>query len=192
MLFALLFSDGHRPGETLDVRVLREGQRLNLTLPLRRMRAEQDKVPPYVFGRGPAFRIVGGLVFQELTRPYLAAWGDWSRRAPPRLLVALEREGAEPTEKAPRLVLLTSVLPDAANLGYQDLHDLIVERVNGRPIGSLSDLRAAVASPQGGFQVVEFLAGQGAGRIVLDAAETKASEARIERAYGVDAMGSVP
>jgi hypothetical protein len=192
MLFALLFSDGHRPGETLDVKVLRDGQRLTLTLPLRRMRAEQDKVPPYVFGRGPEFQILGGLVFEGLTRPYLAAWGDWSRRAPPRLLVALEREGAEPSEKAPRLVLLTSVLPDPANLGYQDLHDLIVERVNGRPVGSLSDLRAALASPQRGFHVVELLPGQGARRIVLDAEEARASEARIERAYGVDAMGSAP
>jgi S1-C subfamily serine protease len=192
MLFALLFSDGHHPGETLEVKVLRDGQRLTLTLPLRRMRAEQDKVPPYVFGRGPKFQIVGGLVFEELTRPYLAAWGDWSRRAPPRLLIALEREAAEPSEEEPRLVLLTSVLPDAANLGYQDLHDLIVQRVNGRPIGSMANLRAALASPRGGFHVVEFLAGQGSRRIVLDAAEAKASETRIQRAYGVDAAASAP
>jgi hypothetical protein len=192
MLFALLFSDGHHPGETLEVKVLRDGQRLTLTLPLRRMRAEQDKVPPYVFGRGPEFQIVGGLVFEELTRPYLAAWGDWSRRAPPRLLIALEREAAEPSEEEPRLVLLTSVLPDAANLGYQDLHDLIVQRVNGRPIGSMANLRAALASPRGGFHVVEFLAGQGSRRIVLDAAEAKASETRIQRAYGVDAAASAP
>jgi hypothetical protein len=190
MLFALLFSDGHRPGDTLEAKVLRDGRRLALALPLRRMRPEQDKVPPYVFGRGPEFQVVGGLVFEELARPYLNTWGDWSRRAPPRLLVALDREAAEPSEEAPRLVLLTSVLPDPVNLGYQDLRDLIVERVNDRPVGSMADLRAALASPQGGFHVVEFLAGQGAWRIVVDVAEARAATARIHAAYGVEQMGS--
>ena len=68
-------------------------------------------------------------------------------------------------------MLLSSVLPDAANLGYQELRDVIVERVNGQPVGSLADLRQAFASPQGGFHVVEFVAGQGAARAVLDAEE---------------------
>jgi hypothetical protein len=190
MLFALLFSDGRRPGETLEARVLRDGQRVTLTLPLRQMRPEQDKVPPYVFGRGPDYVIVGGLVFEELTRPYLSAWGDWARRAPPRLLVALDREGEEPDGRSPRIVLLSSVLPDAANLGYQQLHDLIVQRVNGRHVGSLDDLREAVRHPQGGFQVVEFLPGQGEQRIVLDTAEAQAAVARLRAAYGVQWMDS--
>jgi hypothetical protein len=190
MLFALLFAENHAPGDSLEVRVLRDGQRTTLTLPLRRMQPEQEKVPPYVFGRGPEYQVVGGLVFQELTRPYLASWGDWSRRAPPRLLVALEREAAQPTPEAPRLVLLTSVLPDAANLGYQDLRDLIVERVNGRRIGSLADLRAALASPQGSYDVVELVAGQGPRRIVLDVKEAEEAAGRIRKAYGVDRMGS--
>jgi hypothetical protein len=190
MLFALLFSDGRRPGETMAVKVLRDGQRLDLQLPLRAMRPEQDRVPPYVFGRGPDYVVVGGLVFEELTRPYLGAWGDWARRAPPRLLVAIDREpedaGAEPT----RIVLLSSVLPDAANLGYQELRDLIVERVNGRAVSSLADLRQAFASPQGGFHVVEFLAGQGTARVVLDAGEAQAAAARLPQAYGVEKLDS--
>ena len=89
-------SDGHRPGDTLVAKVLRDGTRLDVPLLLRRMPPEQEKVPPYEFGRGPGYVVVGGLVFQELTRPYLGAWGDWTRRAPPRLLVALDREGAFP------------------------------------------------------------------------------------------------
>lgn len=190
MLFALLFSDGRQPGETMPVEVLRDGQRLDLRLPLRAMRPEQDRVPPYVFGRGPDYLVVGGLVFQELTRPYLAAWGDWARRAPPRILVAIDREPEDAGEEPRRIVLLSSVLPDAANLGYQELRDLIVERVNGRPVGRLADLRAAFAAPRGGFHVVEFVAGQGAARAVLDAAEAQAAAARLRQAYGVEKLDS--
>ena len=105
--------------------------------------------------------VVGGLVFEELTRPYLGAWGDWARRAPPRLLVAIDREPDEAGTEPQRIVLLSSVLPDAANLGYQELRDLIVERVNGRPVASLADVRRALAAPERGFHVVDFVAGPG-------------------------------
>jgi len=190
MLFALLFSDGRRPGETMPVQVLRDGERLALRLTLRTMRPEQDLVPPYVFGRGPDYVVVGGLVFEEVTRPYLSAWGDWARRAPPRLLVAIDREPEEAGAEGKRIVLLSSVLPDAANLGYQELRDLIVGRVNGRPISNLADLRQAFASPQGGFHVVEFAPGQGAARAVLDAGEAQASAVRLQKSYGVERLDS--
>lgn len=190
MLMALLFTDGRRPGETIVARVLRDGARLEVPLTLRPMAPEQEKVPPYQFGRGPDYVIVGGIVFQELTRPYLGAWGDWSRRAPPRLLVALDREGAVPDPAAPRIVLLASVLPDPANLGWQDLRDLLVSKVNGRPIGSLDDVRRAVASPPGAFHVVELLPGQGPTRVVLAVEEAVAAAERLRAAYGIDRMDS--
>jgi hypothetical protein len=190
MLFALLFSDGRQPGDALPVKILRDGERLSLQLTLRAMGPEQDRVPPYVFGRSPDYVVVGGLVFQELTRPYLGAWGDWARRAPPRLLVAIDREPEEAGAEGRRIVLLSSVLPDAANLGYQELRDLIVARVNGRPVSRLADLRQAFASPRGSFHVVEFAAGQGMARLVLDASEARAAAARLRQAYGVERLDS--
>jgi hypothetical protein len=191
MLFALAFSDGRRPGDTMPVRVLRGGARHELSLTLRAMRPEQDRVPPYVYGRGPDYVIKGGLVFQELTRPYLGAWGDWTRRAPPRLLVAIDREADEDRPEPRRIVLLSSVLPDTANLGYQELRDLIVERVNGRAVSNLADLRQAFAAPASGFHVIELLSGQGASRLVLDAAEADAAGERLHRAYGVEKLDSL-
>src|SRR3990172_2425487 len=190
MAAGVLLRDGRRPGDTVEVVVWREGERHRLAMPLQRMPPEEDKVPPYDSGRGPDYLVVGGLVFQELHGAYLATWNDWRRRAPPRLIVALEREGALPTPERPRMVLLASVLPDAANRGYEQLHDLIVERVNGRTIGSMSDLRPAFAGPGGSFHVIEFLPGQTTRRIVLDVVEARASEARIHEAYGVERMDS--
>jgi hypothetical protein len=186
LLFPLLLTEGPRPGDTVRFGILRRGERREVDVVLRAMAPEDDKVPPYVLGRGPDYVVSGGLVFQELTVPYLATWGDWMRRAPTRLLVAYDREGAEPTPDSPRIVLLSSVLPDPCNLGYQDLRDLIVTAVNGLRVGKLDDLRRGLAEPQGGFHVVEFLPGQGPTRIVLDAAEVEQAAARIRSLYGAD------
>jgi S1-C subfamily serine protease len=184
LLFPLLFTEGRAPGDTIDLKILRRGERLTVTANLRRMLPEDERIPPYVTGRGPDYAVFGGLVFEDLTGPYLATWGEGGRRAPPRLLIANEREGAEASPEKPRLVLLSSVLPDPANLGYQDLRDLIVTGVNGISIGSLDDLRQAFAQPKGGFDVVEFLPGQGPSRIVLDAAEVEAAASRVLSIYG--------
>jgi hypothetical protein len=182
---AVLFTEGRRPGDALSLRILRGGERLDRQIVLRRMLPEEERVPPYVIGRGPEYAVVGGLVFQELSGPYLTAASDGGRRPMPRLQIAVDREGAAPDPVRPRLVVLTSVLPDAANLGYQDLRDLIVTTVNGAAIGSLAELRRAFATPTGGYHVVEFLPGQGPGRLVLDAAEAEAARARVQGLYGV-------
>lgn len=181
----LLFTDGRRPGDRVGLRILRNGERRDVTLTLKRMLPEDDRVPPYVVDRAPEYAVYGGLVFQHLTASYLATWPDWMRRAPPRLLIAYERDGAEPTPEQPRFVVLTSVLPDAVNLGYHDLRDLIVTAVNGEKVGSLDDLRRAFARPPDGFHVIEFLPGQATRRIVLDATEAAQAAERIGVAYGI-------
>jgi S1-C subfamily serine protease len=181
----LLFTDGRRPGDRLDLRILRNGERRTVALTLARMPPESDRVPPYVVDRAPEYAVFGGLVFQHLSGPYLATWPDWTRRAPPRLLIAFDRDGIEPTPEQPRFVVLSSVLPDASNLGYHDLRDLIVTAVNGERVGSLDDLREAFARPQAGFHVIEFLPGQATRRIVLDASEAAQATGRIRAAYGI-------
>jgi hypothetical protein len=190
MLFALLFSDGRRPGDSIAVKVLRDGERLMVATPLVRIEAHSDRIPAYVYGHGPNYSVVGGLVFQELTVPYLSTFGEWRRRGPPRLLIAYDREGNMPAPERPRIVLLSSVLPDAANLGYEGVRDVIVERVNGRTIGSMDDLRQAFRHPEGRFHIVELLAGMVPERLVLDVEEARASAGRIRSAYGVDRLDS--
>jgi hypothetical protein len=174
----------------MNIKILRDGQRRTVATPLRRIQAEADKIPPYVYGHGPNYVVVGGLVFQELTVPYLTTFGDWQRRGPPRLLIAYDREAAMPSPESPRFVILSSVLPDAANLGYEGVRNLIVERVNGRRVGSMDDLREAFTRPAGGFHVVDFLPGLSPERLVLDVEETEASAERVRAAYGVDRLDS--
>jgi hypothetical protein len=106
-------------------------------------------------------------------------------------LVAIDRD-ADQAVDAPqqRIVLLSSVLPDTANLGYQELRDQIVERVNGRPVPNLAALREAFDSASSGFHVIDLVSGQAASRIVIDAAEAEAAGERLRRAYGVEQLDS--
>ena len=104
--------------------------------------------------------------------------------------MAIDRDQEAGEAEPSRIVLLSSVLPDTANLGYQELRDLIVERVNGRPVPNLAALRQAFGSASSGFHVIELLSGQGASRIVVDAAEAEASGERLHRAYGVEKLDS--
>ena len=117
------------------------------TVRLKRMPPEQDdEVPPYVLGRGPDYAVSGG--------PRLPG----ALGALPRHLGRLRTDGRPPgcswpttargrsRPRGPALVLLSSVLPDPGNLGYQDLRDLIVTTVNGRRVGTLDDLRRAFAA----------------------------------------------
>ena len=51
-------------------------------------RPPQDYVSqPYVIDEPPRYFVVGGLIFQELSRQYLKEWGgDWQKQAPQRLV----------------------------------------------------------------------------------------------------------
>ena len=126
----------------MSVKVLRDGQRLDVQLPLRAMRPEEDRVPPYVFGRGPDYVVVGrsrlrGAHPAVPRRPGATGRAARRRACSWRSTASRTRPATEPQ----RIVLLSSVLPDAANLGYQELRDLIVERVNGHAIATLADVR---------------------------------------------------
>jgi hypothetical protein len=181
----VLFTDEHAPGDKLAATVLRGGKSVDIELLLKRMAPEADVIPPYVFDRQPEHAVVGGFVFQTLTRSYLETWRDWWKSAPLRMLVALDEEGAWPTPERQRIVVISRVLPDPVNLGYQDLEPLIVSQVNGKPAKDLAAVVAALKEPQGDFIVIETVPGQSTSRIVLDAKAVAEAEPRIRALYGI-------
>jgi len=178
--WSLLLTEGKRAGDTVDALILRDGKRLHVTLPLKRWSTQEDRVPHNMAGQKPDFVVAGGLVFQELSASYLTSFPNWRLAGPPRLVVAYELDGDWPTPEHPKTVVLTVVLPDPANLGYQELHDLIVDSVNGVPLRRLDDLRAALKKPLGANHVIDFHPGQGVRRIVLDVAEVEAAASRVQ------------
>ena len=142
-------------------------------------------VPNQLFDRSPEYEVAGGLVFQPLSTDYLRSWGDdWWKSSPFRLRYYTYQVQ---TPERRHLVLLSQVLPDVFNLGYQEYAFMIVDKINGRTIVELRDVGDALQAPQEGFHVLEFLSSHGARKLVLDAAELDAATMRVARKYGLPA-----
>jgi hypothetical protein len=171
-------------GDPVKIQVWREGQTQEVTYHLPKFDYTNSLVPDAVFDQAPEYLIVGGLVFQPLTDPYLRGWGrDWRRQAPFRLYYYNEQPA---TEERPALVLLSLVLPDPYNIGYQDLRGLVVDKVNGRRISRVAEIRDALKTPVDGFHIVEFMKGDSLQRLVLAAGEAeRAATRRVLQRYGI-------
>lgn len=126
---------------------------------------------------------LGGLLFQELSRPYLREWGPEWRRQAPQNLVYLDAFQRESEGRRDRYVILSAILPSPQTIGYQDLAKRLVLSINGTPIMSLKDVSEAARHPVGGFHRI-LLEGAG-GPIFLDASNLPAEEAKVRERYGI-------
>ena len=143
-------------GDPVKVVVLREGKEMTLEGKLVRKNPKDNIVWPYLFDRGPNYVMEGGLVFQELTKPYLQSFGEDASGAVLRLSHLAEHP--EEYEKAGRrkLVFLSAVLPTPCTQGYERVGGQVVKKVNGQEINDLADLDKAFESPVDGIDTVEL------------------------------------
>ena len=84
-----------------------------------------------------------------------------------------------------KVVIITRVLPDPANLGYQSVNNTILKNLNGQPINTLADFRRAMGQPVNGYHILKLLPGPGQARLIFRAAEMQAVNARIRGRYGI-------
>ncbi|KAI3748445.1 hypothetical protein L6452_11513 [Arctium lappa] len=125
-----------KPNETAIVRVLRDGEELELTVTLRPLK---PLVPIHQFDKVPSYFVFAGLVFVPLTQPYLHEYGeDWYNTSPRRLCERALRE--LPKKPGEEIVILSQVLMDDINVGYERLADLQVKKVNGIEINNLKHM----------------------------------------------------
>jgi hypothetical protein len=173
-----------RAGETVKIKIVRDGKEMTLDYVLPKAEYTSEIVPLAVNDREPEYFLMGGFLFQPLTVPYLQSWGaDWNRKAPFRLSYAT-REDA--TKEKPSYVVLSTVLPDPYNIGYQESRYLIVDKLNGKSIHTLPELIAAKDDPKDGFHLLEFKEGDALRRVILDANETDAATERVLKRYGIE------
>ena len=100
---------------------------------------------------------MGRLLFQELTMNYLQMGGrEWRDRAPFRLMYAAQNQEEFLKQGRRKLVFLSGVLPAPCTTGYERLRQLIVTKVNDKPINDIKDLAEAFKSPIDGIHKIEF------------------------------------
>ena len=173
-------------GQRVTMTVIRNGERKQLNVELFRRSSEDYVVEPYTIGKPPRYYILGGLVFQELTRQYLREWGaNWLKDAPQRL-VYYDRFQSDLFPEKRKIVFLTQILPTQDTVGYEQLNNLVVTKLNGHEILSLDDFAAAVKNPTDGYHKIEFE--EDPHEIYLDAKQVEEDAAQLQKTYSLPAM----
>ncbi|MBN1765160.1 MAG: hypothetical protein JW860_07880 [Sedimentisphaerales bacterium] len=145
-------------GDNITFHLWRDGKEVRLDIPAESFNAEDMLVPYYEFDKQSQYVLVGGYVLQQLTGKYLRAWGDgWTGKVDPHLFHYYRDLAFKPEPDRQEIVILSMVLPDAINLGYQGLRQRVVKSYNGREIGSVRDIiDARQLNPDDKFDVITF------------------------------------
>ena len=186
ILFSHLTNTRMHPGDQCDVEVFRDRKPLTLSLRTEVPNELERSSQVHSAGKAPRYVVLGGLVFLELSRDYLREWGgNWQDKAPQRLVYLDLFQDELPPDRG-KIVILSKVLPSPETIGYEQLRNLVVSRVNGREIKSLEDLADAAANPEKGFQKIEFE--EDPKLIYLDAREIEETSAELADHYGLPSL----
>ena len=143
--------------DQVEIKVLRDGKEILLKSRLTRKGPEDYLVRPDLFDKGPKYVLSGGLLFQELTRPYLNSFGVEQQNGPLLRLLRLVNDSDEfEKEGRKKVVFLSAVLPTASTQGYERLSGQVLDEVNGKKITELADVAAALKEPKDGLHVVKL------------------------------------
>jgi len=143
----------HKMGEKVEATLLRDGEEKKLEVKFQHL--AERVIPRYTYDTAPNFLIKGGIVFQELTSDYIMAYGkDWATRAPIELLDVYYHPH-EYEEGRNRVVFISGVVRTPATLGYENVHHIIVDKVNGQVIADMKSLGEAFKNPKDGIHTIE-------------------------------------
>lgn len=155
LFWSHLVRGSRRVGAKLSLIVVREGKETKVEAILRR--PPEPLIPSHMYDTAPPYLIKGGFVFQELSRPYLEAFGkEWQSRGPLDLLDALNNPEDYEGEGRKRLVFLSRVIRTPATIGYDQVSNLIVTEANGRKVTDLKSLASALAEPNDGLHSIRI------------------------------------
>lgn len=139
-----LINGDRKVGDVTKLEISRDGKLIPLEIVLECKKASSLIVPPYMYGKAPNYIVHGGLVFSELSVPYLQSFrNDWSSAR--ASLVSAAKNASDYEEKGlRRIVVLNGSIPSVATLGYESIPSAIVESVDGKPVKDLNDLALAL------------------------------------------------
>ncbi len=206
-LFDLLFLDKLRVGDPLQIRLIRDGQEIVLQTKVSAYEKGRIDIPLKLAGHAPRYVIQGGLLFQELTVNYLSMWGsNWESRAPVRLRLFMEQNKnifshyylkktndnstSQINDSELRIVLVTQVIPDQINIGYQKITNAIVLQINNRDIHSLEDVEKSFLYPKNGFHRIDFLPGSDRLSVILPDLNLREANLRIKKNFRIPKLKS--
>jgi PDZ domain-containing protein len=149
--------------------------------------SESYLVPPYLIDTAPRYYILGGLILQELSLPYLREFGSrWSLSAPTHLVYYAKNQSFIDVGDRKKIVILSRVMPTSYTVGYESLSNLVITRINHMAIGRLEDAVSALEIPVNGFHKIEF---EHAPKVIyLDPLEIPKIENLLQKRYNLPAL----
>jgi len=179
------------PGDKIALEVWRDGKKQLLNIEAKNFRVDDMLVPYYEYDKQGEYIVIGGFIFQKLTRKYFQAWGnEWKGRVDPHLYHYYRDMAFKPDSERRDVVILSRVLPAQINLGYQDLKQIVVSKYNSMNIHSIKDIiEAKKLDPEGKFEVIEFENNNPT--VVLPREQLAMSDSLIGQLYGIEKMQNI-
>ena len=169
-------SDRKEFGDSVTVKVLRDGKefesKVQLALP-------NLKVKPFLYETPTKYFVIGGYVFTNLSLSYIAEWRTSENPPPSELTERLAEEFDSADEE---VVVLSQVLGDEVNLGYQNKGHDIIDAVNGKKIKNLKQLVEIIDAQKDGF--VKIIT-HDKSQIILDIKKSRDAWKRIKNNYKI-------
>jgi hypothetical protein len=171
-------------GDSVPFHIQRQGKPMDLNVTLDHRSAQDYVIPPYNIDQPPPYYVLGGLIFQELSRQYLKEWGgNWQKEAPPRFVYMDRFQSELFPEGNRRVVILSQVLPATTTIGYDDFAYLTVTKVNSKEVHSLGELAEAVKQPINGFIKIETE--EDPKQFELEASQVLTEDPALQQNYGI-------
>jgi PDZ domain-containing protein len=178
-------------GEEAVFTVWREGAEKRVSANVENFKPSDMLVPFHEYDQQPEYVIIGGFVFQKLTREYLLEFGkNLAGQAPSHLYHYYRDLAFKPTEERESVVVLSHVLPTPTNLGYTGLGELVVKAFNGLAIGSVADIvKAGELKPDAPHHIVEFE--MNAPTVVIPRARLSDVDRFVSKNYGIRELSNI-
>jgi len=169
----------------------RDGKRATIAAPVKNFKSSEMLVPFQEYDRQPEYIIMGGFVFQKLTREYLLEFGkNLAGQAPSHLYHYYRDLAFKPTDERRSVMVLSHVLPTHTNLGYTGLGELVVKEFNGEPVASAADiLKASQLKPDSPYHVVEFE--MDSPTVVIPRERLSEIDAFVSENYGIRELSNI-
>ena len=182
-VFGSVAFQGAQQGESLSLKIWRDGRALEVSLPLSVY--EGDRPLGNQYDVLPRYYVHAGLVFTPLSLDFMKTMGRDMRDLPnAEILYELYYRRAESPQTArPEPIVLASTLAHPVNANLKVAGHALVDRINGLRIEKLEDVVRAFESATNSHHVIEFLPDRALETLDREAAAT--AHAEILKTYGL-------
>ena len=169
-------------GETVPLKIWRDGHDLDVALPMTTYKREVNVGNQYDIS--PRYFIYAGLVFTPLSLDYLKSSGRAEDAAYKQLVYELYYHLAEsPSTARSEPIVLSTTLADPVNANLTIQSRQLVDKINGVRIDKLEDVARAFAQGTNTYQAIEFLPEHAIE--VLDRVEAEKVGPRVLQTYNI-------